>query len=241
MLIKTQAIVLKTLKFGESQLVIDLFTESIGCVSFIHPLLKTKRNRMGKQFFQPLTLLEIEFDSKQNDRLHRFKDIRIAYPFVSLPFDPYKQAIALFIAEFLYHCLRSEQQSPSLYRYVVTSINWLDASENSFSNFHLVFMMHFSRFIGFYPNLENYRRDDFFDLRDGIFCSSIPLHPDYVVPAEAAKINLLMRMNYESMHLFRFSRQERNRCIDLILHYYRLHIPAFPKLKSQAVLQELFR
>ena len=49
-----------------------------------------------------------------------------------------------------------------------------------------------------------------------------------------------MRMNYDTMHLFEMSRAERNRCVEIILSYYRLHLPGFPELKSLEVLRELY-
>ncbi|MBS5614705.1 MAG: DNA repair protein RecO C-terminal domain-containing protein, partial [Prevotella buccalis] len=165
----------------------------------------------------------------------------LAYPFSTIPFNSYKLSISLFLSEFLYFSVRGEHEVGALYQYVENSIRWLDSAEGAFANFHLVFMMHLTRFIGFYPNLENWHSGDFFDLRNGVFCSLVPLHPDFIPPNEAAKIGQLMRMNYETMHLFRFSREERNRCANLILRYYRLHIPSFPELKSLSVLQDLFR
>ena len=77
-------------------------------------------------------------------------------------------------------------------------------------------------------------------MRSGEFAYTAPLHRDYIEPTEAARIGVLMRMNYETMHLFRMSHEERNRCVELILAYYKLHVPNFPELKSLAVLQELF-
>jgi DNA repair protein RecO (recombination protein O) len=77
-------------------------------------------------------------------------------------------------------------------------------------------------------------------MRSGEFADTAPLHRDYIEPTEAARIGVLMRMNYETMHLFRMSHDERNRCVELILAYYKLHVPNFPELKSLAVLQELF-
>ena len=94
--------------------------------------------------------------------------------------------------------------------------------------------------IGFFPNLEDYREGAVFDMRSGEFADTAPLHRDYIEPTEAARIGVLMRMNYETMHLFRMSHDERNRCVELILAYYKLHVPNFPELKSLAVLQELF-
>ena len=53
-------------------------------------------------------------------------------------------------------------------------------------------------------------------------------------------IQLLMRMDFSTMHLFRLSHQERNRIAEVLLHYYRLHIAQFPELKSLDVLKELW-
>lgn len=241
MLIKTHAIVLRTIKYGDQKVIVDMFTEHIGCVTFIQRIQKTKRGRIGMQFFQPFTNLEIEYDARQNVALQKLKNIRIAYPFSSIPFSPYKTSISLFICEFLFYCVRSEQRGLPLYHFIEKSVKWLDASTHHFSNFHIVFMLRLTRFIGFYPNLEYYQDNDFFDLRNGEFTSLPPNHGAYIVPAEAAKINLLMRMNYSTMHVFRFSHEERNRCVDLILTYYRLHVPSFPELKSLSVLQTLYK
>lgn len=221
-------------------MIVDMFTEHGGRVSFICHLPKSARSKIKKQFFQPLTILDMEFDLRQNIKLQHIKDVRIALPFASIPFDAFKLSISLFIAEFLYYATRDEQVNPLLYNYVENSVAWLDGSKLSFSNFHLVFMMRLSRFLGFYPNLDDYRHGDFFDLRNGVFCAVPPLHPDFLNPDEAAKIGLLMRMNFDTMYLFAMSRQERNRCAELIIKFYRLHIPNFPDLKSLAVLKELF-
>lgn len=240
MLIKTKAIVLHSLKLGDSQMIVEVFTEQMGRVSLVCHISQSAKSKIKKQFFQPLTVIALEFDYRQNVKLQHIRDVRIALPFISIPFDPFKLSISLFIAEFLYHATRDEQSNPPLFAYIENSIEWLDGSQHSFSNFHLVFMMRLSRFLGFFPNLEDYREGDFFDLRNGVFITIPPLHPDYLRPDEAAKIRLLMRMNFETMHLFAMSRQERNRCAELIIIFYRLHIPNFPDLKSLAVLKELF-
>lgn len=240
MLIRTNAIVLRSLKYSDSQVIVDMLTEQSGRVSFICRLAKTAKGKLKKQLFQPLTILEITYDSRPRVTLQRIVDASIRQPFGSIPFHPYKLTISLFIAEFLLYSTRDEQQDLPLYQYVESSVRWLDATVRSFANFHLVFMMRLSRFIGFFPNLEDYRSGDFFDLRNGTFSTLPPLHPDYLNPQESAKIGLLMRMNYESMHLFAMTRAERNRCTELILDYYRLHVPGFPELKSLPVLRELF-
>ena len=241
MLTKTQAIVLHSLKYGETRLIADMFTRSQGRQSFIVSIPKSVKGKIKKQLFQPLTLLEIEYDLRPKLQLQKLSDVRLASPFSSIPFDPNKLSISLFIAEFLYYALRSEQRNEPLFDYIVNSIQWLDAQTNRFANFHLVFLMRLSRFLGFYPNLDHYQAGDYFDLRESVFLPVPPVHRDFLHPQEAEKIQLMMRMDFPTMHLFRMSHQERNRLLEVSLIYYRLHIPDFPELKSVSVLQELYQ
>ena len=240
MLTKTQAIVLHSLKYGESRLIVDMFTRSQGHLTFIVNIPKSSSSKVKKQFFQPLSLLELEVDIRPKVQLQKLSDVRLLQPFSSIPFEPFKLSISLFIAEFLYYALRSEQCNENLFDYVVNSILWLDGQEDCFANFHLVFLMRLSRFLGFYPNIDDYMSGDYFDLRESMFCQMPPVHRDFLDPQEAEKVQLLMRMDYPTMHLFRMSHHDRNRFLEVVLKYYRLHLPDFPEMKSVVVLQELF-
>ena len=136
--------------------------------------------------------------------------------------------------------LNGEQRNVPLFDYVRSSIEWLDGAEKDFANFHLVFLMRLSRFLGFYPNLEDYSLGDCFDLRESTFCPAPPPHHDFLQSDEAAKLQLMMRMDFPTMHLYQLSRHDRNRLLEVAITYYRLHLPSFPELKSLTVLRELY-
>jgi DNA repair protein RecO (recombination protein O) len=74
MLVKTNAIVLNSLKYGESQIIVDMFTEMYGRLSFMQRISRTSRSGVKKQFFQPLTILSIEFDFRPSQKLQRIKE-----------------------------------------------------------------------------------------------------------------------------------------------------------------------
>ena len=241
MLTKTQAIVLHAIKYGETRLIVDMFTKVFGRQAFIVSIPKTPKGKVKKQFFQPLTILEIETDIRPRQQLQKLHDVRLAAPFASIPFEPDKLAISLFVAEFLYYALRSEQRNELLYEYLENSIVWLDGQQSSFANFHLVFLLRLTRFLGFYPNLDDYKDGDYFDLRESVFMPVLPVHRDFLHPEEAQKVQLMMRMDFPTMHLFRMSHQERNRLLEVSLKYYRLHLPDFPEMKSIEVLQALYQ
>jgi DNA repair protein RecO (recombination protein O) len=188
-----------------------------------------------------LAFVEVEADCRPNSSLHRVQEVKLLFPFRTLPYHPYKSSIAMFLAEFLYRALREEEANFPLFAYLRHSILWLDECENkSFANFHLVFLMRFSRFLGLYPNVDDYTDGCYFDMLNACFTPSFPMSGSFLKPDEAGRIRLLLRMNYETMHLFGMSRVERNRCLTVINDYYRLHIPDFPVLKSIDVLKELF-
>jgi len=58
--------------------------------------------------------------------------------------------------------------------------------------------------------------------------------------ADAAQMATLMRITPHTMHRFALSHNERNRCTQLAINFYRLHIPDFPELKSFDVLRQVY-
>ncbi|MDR3118980.1 MAG: DNA repair protein RecO [Mediterranea sp.] len=240
MLQKTTGIVLHTLKYNDTSNIVDIYTELHGRVSFLVPVSRAKRTSVKPVLFQPLSIMELEADFRTSAGLYRIKEAK-AYPFKSIPYNPYKSVIALFLAEFLYRAVKEEGENHSLFVYLKHSIEWLDECAAGFANYHLVFLMRLTRFLGLYPNLDGYRQGDYFDLLNAGFTAiRSDKHSFYVNPEESFRLIRLMRMNYDTMHLFAMNRAERTRCLAITCDYYRLHIPGFHELKSLAVLQEFF-
>ena len=240
MLVKTKAIVLHSFKYGETKIIVDMFTEEHGRLSCIATVGKSARGKLKRQYFQPLTLVEAVVDVRRRTGLHPLKEAKVAAAYASIPFDPLKLPVALFVAEFLGNATRKEQPDQLTFAYIENSLRWLDGSTDGFANFHVVFMMRLTRFLGFYPNTEGYTEGSWFDLRAASFTPEAPLHYDRLAPDEARKVNLLLRMNFATMHLFRMTRAERNRMTEIIIRYYELHLPDFHELKSLDVVKEIF-
>lgn len=238
---KTGAVVLRLIKYNDRTTIVDMLTNEYGRLAFAVSMGRSARSKVKRQLFQPAAQLEVEFDYRRNASLQRLVSVGILCPYTDISSNPYKQSLVMFLTEFLYYTTRSEQYNPALFNYVSTGFEWLDKCGGAFANFHIVFMLRLSRLLGFYPNIESHHEGRFFDLQSGYFVSVPPAHSDYLSAEESGKIALIMRMDYPTMHLFRMSHHERNRCVEIILRFYRLHIPDFPELKSVDVLKELFR
>lgn len=240
MLTKTKAFVLHTTKFGDSRLLITMFCREYGMMTFSCSVGVRGKGLRKSNYFQPLSFLEVEFDRKPLSEIQRIREVRIDKPAMSIPFDSYKLSISLFLAEFLHYALAGEQQNESLYDYIEQSIEWLDSAGEGFSNFHIVFMVRLTQFIGFFPNVESYSPGAWFDMAEGNFSALPPDQPLAVNPTDASVVPLLARLSFPTMHLLRLSRLERDTCTETILKYYRQHVPGFPELRSFAVLREIF-
>lgn len=241
MLQTVTGIVLHTLKYSDTTNIVDIYTDVSGRASFLVPASRSRKSAVKPVLFQPLAVLEFETDLRPNTSLYRIREAKAVSPFASIPYDPYKSSIALFLAEFLYRAIQVDGGNRPLFAYLRTSIAWLDECRESIANFHLVFLMRLSRFLGLYPNLDDYHRGDYFDLLNACFTSLKPqTHTYFIGSEESYRLRQVMRMNYETMHLFAMGRAERNRCLAIINDYYKLHIPGFPDLKSLQVLKELF-
>lgn len=238
--VKSRAIVLHTLRYNDESIIAHLLTEQEGMVSMMVRVSKSAKAAVRHSLFQPLAQLEVEWNHRPTAQLQRPKAVRPALVYTSLPYDGHKLTIAFFLAEFLHAALRQEPKSEVLFQYIARSVEWLDVSERDFANFHLVFLLRLTHYLGFFPPVDDFREGDYFDLERGVFTSVRPLHPYVLPPEEARLLPQLLRMRYENMRLFRFSGEQRNRFLGHVNDYYRLHLPNFPELKSLPVLREMF-
>ncbi|WP_418635183.1 DNA repair protein RecO, partial [Segatella hominis] len=116
-----------------------------------------------------------------------------------------------------------------------------DGAHEGIANFHLLFLMRLSFYMGIGPNLsEGLEQSKYFDLDEGKFVPFVPAHSHYLSESDSFHLLQMFRLDYKTMHLYKMSRQERNHSVEVMIEYYRLHIPGFPELKSLSVLQELF-
>ena len=238
MLIQTNAIVLSAIKYGEADLIVKCFTEE-GMKSYLlRRILKSKSKKINIAYFQPLTQLRITANHNNKGNLNSIREANIKYLYQSIFNDIYKQSIVLFIAETLSHCIVEEEKNEPLYRYIETSLIWLDVNDKT-SNFHLFFLMNLTKYLGFYPemNLLNY---NYFDLEEGVFVKTKPLN-NSISGEKLILFKSLIGTNFDVIGQLGLNSRSRNIILDIILDYYNLHIPAFKKPRSLNVLKEVFK
>ena len=151
----TRAIVLNHIRYGDSSLIVDLYTENMGRQTVFVKGAFSKKSTMRAALFQPLHILETGLHYRVNRQMQRISNVQISYCFQNIPYDPVKNCIALFIAEILYKTLKEEEANPELFNFLVHTIQALDLNDCGTANFHIAFLVHFSRYLGFYIKYDN--------------------------------------------------------------------------------------
>lgn len=237
---KFDGIVLRTLKYSDSLLIVDIYTRQRGRLSFLAPASRSRRGKVRSVLFQPMSMLSFMASYRQGRQLSRINDVQPYAMYSSIPFDVVKSSIAMFLSEVLTYSLREEEGDESLFTFLDRSLMLFDNLENGFADFHIIFMSQLLRYLGIFPNIDDYSEGSYFDLAHGCVVKEHPLHPAFLMPQESSAFIALLRTGYESMHLLSLNRELRSAYLAILIEYYRLHIPDFPQLKSFEVLKELF-
>jgi len=237
---KLKGIVLNTIRYSDRHNIVHIYTDARGLMSFAVPQGKTPAARMRNAMLMPLSLVDLEARVASGRELAQLRELRRNYPLATIYSDPLKNAISLFVSELLAHVISEPEGNAPLFRYIEQSVQLLEQLPGQVANFHICFLYHLGAHLGIQPNVESYRDGYWFDMTDGVFVPAAVRGHMHLQPREAQVIHLLSRMTFRNMAVFRFSREERNRMLDVIIGYYRLHNAAIGTLRSPDILKQLF-
>ena len=237
MVIKTKAIVLTSIKYGEADLIVKCITEQ-GIKSYLlRSIFRSKSKKLKIGYFQPLSQLEITAYHNKQGNLNKISEASVFYLYQSLATDIYKQSIALFLAEVLAYALKEEEENQLLFQYIETSLKWLDL-HNSFTNFHLVFLLDLTKYLGFYPETK-LMTANFFDIEEGNFTVSKPFR-SFLTGKKLILFKSLIGIKFDDMVELKWNSESRQTVLNVLLEYYEHHLPGFVKPRSLKVLKEVF-
>jgi len=236
MLLSTKGIVIKQTKFSDSGVVVKIFTEELGVQSFFVRGLQSRKSKTKAAMFQPLTMLDMVVSYSDNKSLHNIKEVAVWYAYQSVTENMIKRTLLFFINELLHKSLKEESENRDLFNWILNALVWLDLAENDFVNFHLIFMMQLSMFLGFYPKKEPSGNFKIFNMQDGIFCNNLPIHPYYVTGDTAIILGQIQKTKFEDSGKINLNNKSRKIILETLINYYKIHIPSFGEIKSLEVL-----
>lgn len=237
MLIKTRGIILRSMKYGETSIIADVFTEQKGLRSYIISGVRSAKARHSAGLLQIMSLVDMVAYHRDDKDLNRIKEIKAAYLYQNLPFNMVKSAVGQFMAELAQKTIHEPEQNQALFDFLYHAFQSLDQNASSVGNYHLQFMLQLSGFLGFMPHGHFSEATPYFDQQEGLFLREPPPHRHYLNPSFSAQISDLLQLDLEHGHECLISREDRKRLLIAIIDYYRLHIDHFPTLHSHEILE----
>lgn len=219
MLHKTRAIVFKFFKYGESSIIVKIFTANFGLQTYIVNGVRSKRSKNKIALFQPLTLLDMVVYHNPTKEINRISELKCSQPFTSIHANMQKTAIAIFLAEIMYKCIKEEEHVEEMFDFIESSIYLFDHLTEHYQNFHLQFLLKLSKYLGFAVEESD---PAFYSLNE----------------SEKNKLFELATLSYENWKPL--SNEERRKFLDLIIRFYKHHIDSLKEINSIKILQELF-
>lgn len=238
MLHKTRAIVFKTTDYGEASVIVQLFTEKFGLQSYIINGVKKPRAKITPNMLQPLHLLDVVAYHKANGNIQRIAELKNSPVLLSVPYDVIKSCVAIFLNEVLYKAVKAQGADESLFGFVFSAVEFLDHQTESPANFHLLFLVQLTRYLGFYPDVT-ITNADYFDLKNGVFSRHKPDSFSFIAQPHTANFYKLLQCSFENSAQLKFNNDERRYLLNKLLEYYALHIESFGNVRSQSVLEEV--
>lgn len=236
MQIKSQAIVLSALRYQEKSLIVKCFTQHFGLKTyFVRNAFSAKNKVLNNAYFQPLNQLQLDATHKNKGSLEYINDLKLIYPYQSISVEFYKSAVSIFLAEVLSYTIKEEQPNDKLFLFLTTSLKWFDEHEFSV-DFHLWFLLQYTKFLGFYPD-DSSKDLLYFNPNEGSF--TMHFTPNCFTEDDTELFKKLFEISLNESKI-KLTNKERKQLLKHLLCYYELHVIGFKPVKSVDVLADLF-
>ena len=234
-----RGVVLGTIKYGDKGVVVQMLTSSHGRQSYMVQGLGSRRGHSKLALFQPLFALEFEGLESPRMQMHRLGEVHNGIVLQSTPFDIKKSTIALFMAEVLHRLVKESEANELLFDFVWGSIEALDAATEGVANFHLWFLSHLCRLLGFSPGNE-YMPDAWFNIAEGLYTLQEPPREYRISQENALILRDMLECDVRYLAEVGLNRHQRVDFLDALLAYYAYHLDTIHSVQSIRILQEVF-
>ena len=232
-----QGIVLQSIRYGDTSLIVKVYTRNLGLRSY---MVKGAFNHNAKNraaLFQNLHLINyVEAGKPNRSSLGYMKDVQLATVYQSIPFVMNKSAILMYISELLTKTLTEQEQNEALYDFISKSLLWLDLVHQDYANFPLFFTLELTRHLGFYPK-ANHEAGYCFDMMEGSFAHDLPIHPYYFEAESATTLSKLLNVGIDEACHVPLNVIQRRALLDGLIIFMRLHAPVMNDFHSHDVLK----
>lgn len=231
---------LKLIPHSDRTAILAAYSRELGRVSFAVNSGAGPAAARRRALLMPLNPIEVVSSARPGRELLSMREPRALMPLHQIISSPERSAVALFMAEVLERVLRQSDPEPLIFDFIIDAISRLNSPQTAPANFHLCFMVRLAEMLGIAPDPADFRQGMIFDMADGIFRLSAPLHGQSLSAADSAIAARVLRISWQNQALFRLDRNARNLILSKILDYYSLHLTDLSNLRSPSILHSIF-
>ncbi|MCU0371412.1 MAG: DNA repair protein RecO C-terminal domain-containing protein, partial [Bacteroidales bacterium] len=150
--------------------------------------------------------------------------------------------ILLFLNELLYKTIQEETLNPELFRFIFDHLALLDKTEENPANFHLLFSLHLTHFLGFFPQGACLNDNTVFDMGEGHFSQGEALPAENFITGRSCDwFSKLLAISPGNFHTVAIPSNIRSELLEKILRYYHMHLPLTGEFKSHIILHDVLQ
>ncbi|MGI9190678.1 MAG: DNA repair protein RecO [Chitinophagaceae bacterium] len=240
MIQSTKGIVLRSVKYGDTSLILTVYTERYGIQHYmVQGVRSDKKGGAKANVLQPTSLLDMVVYHQPGKNLQRIKEFKPAYIYQGIQQEPLKNSVALFMVELAYRLITEEEAHPELFEFLYSNFMQLDAHASlAAANTPLVFSLRLCQQMGFGIDVSNFEEGHIFDIENGNF---IPYagtdHMRVSSAQDALELHTLLQEGLQ----FKTSGERRFHLLQLVLRFVQWHHPDMQALRSVDVLHAIWR
>lgn len=239
-LLKSNGIVVRSVKYGESSLILEILTENDGLSSFIVSGVRKKKGATAS-LYRPMQQLSIVHYPSKGDNLARIKEVTLAYHYDHLLSSVPTTALGNFLIECTQKVAQEKDIKSRFYGFLIDSLTYIDKHPMDVSNYHLYFISKLAELCG-YEIEENYSNENcFFDITQGNFTSHEMIYEQYRPDQELARLlHFILSSEEYQLNTLKITRDKKYAFLDMMLAYFSFHVPGFTRPKSLDVFKVVF-
>ena len=238
MIYQTRAIVLRTVKYGETSLIVDMYTEQKGHQTMIVPSVRKAKATTPPSYLQLLSLVDMVAYHSDHKKIHHIKEIRLDHSFQSIPFDMRKSSVITCLAEITSKCVTTSYPQPELFNFLHDELIAYDHPDTYDRDFLIRYLVALTHHLGFGMEVpEENVQAKYLDLMEGNLVVTKPMHQYFMYAEDIASLQLIISAGKDNRADIPL--ETRRRIIDQLILYYQLHVESLREVKSLSILREL--
>jgi len=240
MLRKTQGLVVRVTKYGDTSLITHIYTRELGMQQYMLKGVRSSRSKKNGNLFQPMQFLELDVTNRANKNLQNIREFRPAVIYQNIPFNMQRMAIGMFLLETIQMAVKEQEENALLFDFIYSYFTALDELEEISPLFHHHFLVHFSGLLGFMPDNNYSSLENAFDIEGGHFVAEQEALHQILPVGISGKLYAIIETSLAALVAVQMPKKERNILLQGLMLYYKLHVLDFKEFKTPAIYKTVF-